>query len=49
MSKIVFALLMLLVVAIENTKINKTLNTLIRAFENLKINSVRKIIKSEIY
>jgi len=49
MSKTIFAFLVLLVVAIENTKINKILNILIQAFKNLKINNVRKIIKSKIY
>ena len=48
-SKIIFALLVLLIVAIENIKINKILNILIQAFKNLKINNVCKIIKSEIY
>ncbi len=49
MLKIIFALLILLAIAIKNTKINKILNILIRAFEDFKINNVRKIIKSEIY
>ncbi len=48
-SKTIFASLVSLIVAIKNTKINKTLNILIQAFKNLKINNVRKIIKSEIY
>ncbi len=47
--EIVFALLVSPIVAIENTKINKTLNILTRAFKNLKINNARKIIKNEIY
>jgi len=47
--KIIFAFLVLLAIAIENTKINKTLNILIQAFENLKINNVYKIKESKIY
>ncbi len=46
--KIVF-FLVLLVAAIENTKINKILNILIQVFKDFKINSICKIIKSEIY
>ncbi len=49
MSKTIFASLVLLIVAIENTDINKTLNTLIQAFENLKINNICEIIESKIY
>ena len=49
MSKTIFVSLVLLIVAIENTKINKILNILTQVFENLKINNIRKIIKSEIY
>ena len=48
-SKIAFAFLVLLAIAIDNVKINKTLNILIRVFENFKINSVRDIIKNKIY
>ncbi len=47
--KIVFASLVSLAIAIENTKINKILNILIQAFENLKINNACKIIESKIY
>jgi len=47
--KIIFAFLVLLAIAIENTKINKTQNILIQAFENLKINNVYKIKESKIY
>ncbi len=47
--KTIFVLLVLLAVAIENTKINKILNILIRAFKDLKINNVCKIIESKIY
>jgi len=49
MLKIVFVFLILLVVAIENTKINKILNILIQVFKDFKINNVCKIIKSKIY
>ncbi len=49
MSKTIFVSLVLLIVAIENTKINKILNILTQVFENLKINNIRKIIESEIY
>ncbi len=49
MSKTIFVPLVLLIVAIENTKINKILNILTQVFENLKINNIRKIIESEIY
>ncbi len=48
-SKIIFVSLVSLIVAIKNTKINKTLNILIQAFKDLKINNVYKIIKNEIY
>jgi len=49
MLKIIFVFLISLAIAIENIKINKTLNILIQAFKNLKINNIRKIIKSKIY
>ncbi len=48
-SKIVFSLSILFAINISNFEINKTLNSLIKTFENLKINSVRDIIESEIY
>jgi len=47
--KIAFASLVLLIIAINNAKINKTLNILIRIFKDLKINNVYNITKSEIY
>jgi len=49
MLKLIFALLVSLAIAIKNTKINKILNILIRAFKDLKINNVCKIIKNKIY
>ncbi len=49
MLKTIFVSLVLLVVPIENTKINKILNILIRTFEDFKINNIRKIIKNKIY
>ncbi len=49
MLKTIFALLVLLIVAIENTKINKILIILIQTFKDFKINNVCKIIKSKIY
>ncbi len=49
MLKTIFASLVLLTIAIENTKINKILNILIQAFKNLKINNICKITKSKIY
>jgi len=36
-------------VSISSSEIDKTLNSLIRVFEDLKINSVRDITESEIY
>ncbi len=49
MLKTIFVFLILLIVVIKNIKINKILNILIQAFEDLKINNVCKIIKSKIY
>ena len=47
--KIIFVFLILLAVAIKNTKINKILNILIQVFKNFKINNIRKITKNKIY
>jgi len=47
--KIAFAFLILLTIAINNAKINKTLNILIQAFKNLKINNVCNITKNKVY
>ena len=47
--KIIFVFLILLAVAIKNTKINKILNILIQVFKIFKINNIRKITKNKIY
>jgi len=49
MLKIAFASLVLLAIAIDNAKINKILNILIQAFEDLKINNICDITKSKVY
>ncbi len=49
MLKTTFVFLVLITIAIENTKINKILNILIQVFKDFKINNVRKIIENKIY
>jgi len=48
MSKITFVSLILLAIAINNAKINKTLNILIQTLKDFKINSVYNITKNKI-
>jgi len=47
--EITFSFSILFAINISNFEIDKTLSNLIKIFENLKINSARNIIKSEIY
>ncbi len=47
--KTILTFLILLIVAIEKTKINKILNILIQTLKDFKINNICKIIESKIY
>jgi len=47
--KTTFSLSILFAINISSFEIDKTLSNLIKVFENLKINNIRDIIKSEIY